>query len=49
MVLFWKIEFTKNEIELIFRIKEKGYKMLENVSIPVLMNKLFQVVVDIYK
>ena len=44
---FEKIEFTKNEIELIFSDKkEKGYKMLENVSIPVLMNKLFQVVVD---
>lgn len=44
---FVKIEFTKEELDLIFSDKkDKGYKMLENVSIPVLMSKLFQVVVD---
>ncbi|WP_219993743.1 hypothetical protein, partial [Aliarcobacter cryaerophilus] len=26
--------------------KDKGYTMIENVSIPVLMNKLFQIIVD---
>jgi hypothetical protein len=32
---FEKIEFTKNEFDLIFSDKkDKGYKMLENVSIP---------------
>ena len=44
---FEKIEFTKYEIELMFSDKkEKGYKMLENVNVPVLMNKLFQIVVN---
>jgi hypothetical protein len=44
---FEKIEFTKNELNLIFSDKEdKGYKMIENVSIPVLMSKLFQIIVD---
>lgn len=44
---FEKIEFTKNELGLIFNneIKEVN-KMIENVSIPVLMSKLFQIVVD---
>jgi hypothetical protein len=44
---FEKIEFTKNEFDLIFSDKkDKGYKMLENVSIPAVMNKLFQIVFD---
>ncbi|MDN5089848.1 hypothetical protein [Aliarcobacter butzleri] len=44
---FEKVEFTKNEVDLIFNDKkEKGYKMLENVNIPILMNKLFKIVVD---
>lgn len=47
---FEKIEFTREELDLIFSDKkDKGYKMLENVSIPVLMNKLFQIVVDTTK
>jgi len=42
---FTKVEFTKVELDLIFSDKkEKGYKMLENISIPVLMNKLFQII-----
>lgn len=45
---FEKIIFTKNELDLMFsNKKEKGYKMLENVNIPELMNKLFQIVVDV--
>lgn len=44
---FEKIVFTKNEFNLMFKDKkEKGYNMLENVSIPVLMSKLFQIIVD---
>lgn len=44
---FEKIDFSKSELELIFSDrKDKGYKMIENVSIPVLMSKLFQAVVD---
>ena len=38
---FEKIDFPKSELELIFNDKkDKGYTMIENVSIPVLMNKL---------
>jgi hypothetical protein len=44
---FEKIVFTENELNLIFRDeKEEGYKMLENTNVPVLMKKLFQIVVD---
>ena len=44
---FEKIEFTKNELDLIFSDKkDKGYKMLENINVPVLMSKLFQIVFD---
>ena len=44
---FEKIDFPKSELELIFNDKkDKGYTMIENVSIPVLMNKLFQIIVD---
>ncbi len=44
---FEKIVFTKNELNLIFSNKEdKGYKMIENVNIPVLMSKLFKIVFD---
>lgn len=44
---FEKIDFSKNELELIFSDKkDKGYKMIENVNIPILMNKLFQIIVD---
>lgn len=44
---FEKVEFTKNEIDLIFNDKkEKGYKMREYVNIPILMSKLFKIVVD---
>jgi hypothetical protein len=42
---FEKIEFTKDELDLIFNDKEdKGYKMLENINVPVLMSKLFQII-----
>lgn len=42
---FKKIIFIENELDLIFSgKKEEGYKMLENVSIPVLISKLFQIV-----
>ena len=45
---FNKIEFNEDELDLIFSDKkEEGYKMLENVNIPELMNKLFQIVVDV--
>lgn len=44
---FKKIIFKENELDLIFSgKKEEGYKMLENVNIPILMNKLFQIIVD---
>lgn len=44
---FKKIDFSRNELELIFSDKkDKGYKMIENLTIPVLMNKLFQIIVD---
>lgn len=42
---FENITFTKNELDLIFSDERKeGNKMLENVNIPVLMNKLFEIV-----
>lgn len=44
---FEEIIFTKNELDLIFsNKKEKGYKMTENVNVPVLMNKLFTIIFD---
>ncbi len=44
---FEKIIFTKNELDLMFSDKkDKGYKMLENINVPVLMSKLFQIVFD---
>ena len=42
---FEKIVFTKNELDLMFRNKkEEDYKMIEDVNVPVLMNKLFKVI-----
>lgn len=44
---FEEIEFTKEELDLIFsNKKDKGYKMLENVNIPIVMNKLFKIIAD---
>lgn len=42
---FEKIDFPKNELELIFSDKkDKGYKMIENVNIPILIKKLFKII-----
>lgn len=44
---FKKIIFIENELDLIFSDKkEEGYKMLEKANIPVVMNKLFQIIFD---
>lgn len=42
---FEEIIFTKNELNLIFNDKkEKGYKMIENMSIPKLISNLYKIV-----
>lgn len=42
---FEKIIFTKSELDLMFSDKkEKGYKMLENMSIPKLISNLYKII-----
>lgn len=42
---FEKITFTKNELNLIFNDKkEKGHKMIENMSIPKLISNLYKII-----